>query len=348
MATTDLRTLAATVERHTLTDGDHETAVPGLWLYRSSAPSEHKDVVYVPSLCIVAQGAKEVVVGGEVYRYDPAQSLLVSVDLPASTRVAEATADCPCLALRVPIDPAVVGELLAEGTAPPPPGPPARGLGVVDLEPRLLDAVCRLLGLLDAPHEIAALAPLVLREITFRVLTGPQGARLRQIASAGAPAHRITRAIRWLRDNFTEPLRIEALGKHVGMSPSALHLHFKHMTALSPVQYQKRLRLQEARRLMLAEGLDAGEAAFRVGYESPSQFGREYRRLFGKSPRRDVTVLKMEVQPALSCVFQRRDALPSLRAPVRHPEVSNTGTLRQTRGCIRCAPPARLWEELRN
>ena len=224
--------LAAAVERHIRADGDHETAVPGLWLYRSSTPSEEHPVVYVPSLCVVVQGAKEVVVGGEVYRYDPAQSLLVSVDMPAFTRVADATADRPCLAVRIPIDSAVVGELLADGSATPPPGPPARGLGVINLEPPLLDAVCRLLGLLDAPHEIAALGPLVLREITFRLLTGPEGARLRQIAAAGGPAQRVARALRWLRDHFAEPLRIETLAKHVGMSPSALHLHFKNVTAL--------------------------------------------------------------------------------------------------------------------
>jgi AraC-like DNA-binding protein len=278
-------------------DGDHETAVAGLWLYRSSTPSAEHAVVYVPSLCVVTQGAKEVVVGGHAYRYDPAQSLLVSVDMPATTRVADASADRPCLAARIPLDQAVVGELLADGTATPPSARPVRGMGVIHLEPPLLDAVGRLLGLLDAPHEIPALAPLVLREIAFRLLTDPEGARLRQIASAGAPAQRVARAIRLLRDHFAEPLRIETLAKHVGMSPSALHLHFKNVTALSPPQYQKQLRIQEARRLMIGEGLDAGEAAFRVGYESPSQFGREYRRMFGNSPHRDVAALQAEAQP---------------------------------------------------
>lgn len=223
MATKDVMTLAAAVEKHTGADGDYETALPGLWLYRSSTPSEEHAVMYVPSLCVVTQGAKEVVVGGQVYRYDPAQSLLVSVDMPASTRVATATADRPCLAIRIPIDLAVVGELLAEGSAIPPLGRPVRGLGVINLEAPLLDAVSRLLALLDAPNEIPALAPLVLREITFRLLTGPEGARLRQIAAAGAPAQRVARAIRWLRDHFAESLRIETLAKHVGMSPSALN-----------------------------------------------------------------------------------------------------------------------------
>ena len=297
MDTRHVGTLAARVERHTRSVGDHESAVPGLWLYRSTNPSPERAVVYVPSLCVVVQGAKEVIVGGEAYRYDPAQALLVSVEMPAETRVAEAAPNRPCLAVRIPVDPAVVGELLADGAATPPPGPPVRGLGVIHLGPPLLDAACRLLGLLDAPHEIAALAPLVLREITFRLLTGPDGARLRQIAVAGAPAHRIARAVRWLRDHYAEPLRIEALARQVGLSPSAFHLHFKHVTALSPLQYQKRLRLQEARRLMLGEGLDAGEAAYRVGYESPSQFGREYRRLFGDSPRKDVAALRLAALP---------------------------------------------------
>lgn len=297
VATTDLNTLAAAVERHTGADGVYETALPELTLYRTSAPSMHDAVVYVPSLVIVTQGAKEVTVGEEVYRYDPAQSLLVSVDIPAAARVVEATTARPCLTLRVALDPAVVGELLADGAMSPPTGPPARGLGIITVEPRLLDAVCRLVDLLDAPHEIVPLAPLILREITFRLLTGPHGLRLRQIAAAGAPAHRIARAVRWLRDHYAEPLRIESLAKQLGLSPSAFHLHFKHVTALSPLQYQKRLRLQEARRLMLGEGLDAGEAAFRVGYESASQFGREYRRMFGESPRRDVAALKAEAQP---------------------------------------------------
>jgi transcriptional regulator GlxA family with amidase domain len=169
---------------------------------------------------------------------------------------------------------------------------------VTAVEPTLLDAVGRLVALLDAPHDIAPLAPLVLREITYRVLAGPQGGRLRQIASAGAPAHRIVRAIRWLKDHFAEPLRVAALAEQVGMSPSAFHLHFKGLTALSPLQYQKRLRLQEARRLMLGDSLDAAAAAFSVGYESASQFGREYRRTFGAPPRRDVATLQAAARQA--------------------------------------------------
>jgi AraC-like DNA-binding protein len=168
---------------------------------------------------------------------------------------------------------------------------------VTPVEPPLFDAVTRLDALLDSPRYVGLLSPPIRREITFRVLSGPQGARLRQIASAGAPAQRIARAIRWLMDHFADPLKIESLAKHVRKSPSAFHLHFKGVTGMSPLQYRKRSRLQEARRLMLGEGLDAAEAAFRVGYESPSQFSREYRRLFGAPPRTDVAALELDAQP---------------------------------------------------
>ncbi len=298
MATAELAKLAAAIERQTATGGGHDTAVPALRLSRFSAPSELVALVYEPSLCVVAQGAKEVLLADETYRLDPAHFLLVSVDLPVAARVVEASPGQPYLAVRIALDTAVVGELLADGTSAPPHGLPVRGLAVTLVEPPLLDAVSRLVALLDSPRDIEALSPLVLREITYRVLTGPQGSRLRQIAAAGAPAQRIARAIRWLKDHFADPLRIEWLAKHVRMSPSAFHLHFKSVTAMSPLQYQKRIRLQEARRLMLGEGLDAAEAAFRVGYESPSQFSREYRRMFGAPPRQDVAAVRGEMQPA--------------------------------------------------
>jgi AraC-like DNA-binding protein len=298
VATNELAKLASAIERQTIADGGYDTAVPALRLSRFSAPSDLVALVYEPSLCVVAQGAKEVLLADETYRLDPAQFLLVSIDLPVAARVVEASADRPYLAVRIALDPAVVGELLADGTAAPPLGPPTRAIAVTGVEPALLDAISRLVALLDSPQDVGPLAPLVLREITYRVLAGPQGGRLRQIAAAGAPAQRIARAIRWLKDHFAEPLRIESLAKYVRMSPSAFHLHFKSVTALSPLQYQKRLRLQESRRLMLGEGMDAAEAAFRVGYESPSQFSREYRRMFGAPPRQDVAALKIETQPA--------------------------------------------------
>jgi AraC-like DNA-binding protein len=234
-----------------------------------------------------------VFLAGEVYRYDPAHSLVISLDLPISVRVVEATPDRPCLAFRLSLDPSVVGELLADCSDSLTVAPPARGLDVSPVETQLLDAVGRLVALLDAPRDLPALAPLVIREVTYRVLAGPQGARLRRIATAGATAQRIARAVRWLRDHFADPLRVEALARKARMSLSGFHQHFKAATGLSPVQYQKRLRLQEARRQMLGVGLDAAEAAFRVGYESPSQFSREYRRMFGAPPRRDVVAHKV-------------------------------------------------------
>jgi AraC-like DNA-binding protein len=300
MATIDLTTLASEAERQAKVDGMHQSRIPALAFFRSSTPSEHDAAsVYEPSLCIIAQGAKEVLVGGEVYRYDPAHWLVVSVDLPATSRVVEASANRPCLAVRISLDPAVVGDLLADGAAVPPLETPARAIAVTPADPLLLDAIMRLVSLLESPQDIGPLAPLVLCEITYRVLTGPQGGRLRQMASAGAPARRIATAIRWLKDHYADPLRIEGLAKQVKMSPSAFHLHFKNVTAMSPLQYQKRLRLQEARHLMLGDGLDAAEAAFRVGYESPSQFSREYRRLFGAPPRQDVAAFRAEMPKAV-------------------------------------------------
>jgi AraC-like DNA-binding protein len=285
--------LASSVARHLTSDGYRDTAVPGLFLYRASSPSEHDATVYEPSLCVVAQGTKEIVVGGEAFRYDPSNFLLVSVDLPASSRVVNASPKNPCLVARIALDLAVIGELLAENPASVSLPSSSRALAVAPIDQQLLSAVERLVALLDSRHDIGALAPLILREITYRLLTGPLGARLRQIASAGAPAHRISRAILWLKGHFQEPLSVESLAKRVGLAASTFHLHFKRMTAMSPLQYQKQLRLQEARRLLLGESVDAADAAYRVGYESPSQFSREYRRMFGAPPRKDVAAVKV-------------------------------------------------------
>lgn len=286
--------LARLIERFTGHDGIHPTDITELTLFRLTARSELVATLYEPSLCLIAQGSKEVHLADEVHRYDPAHFLLVSVDLPVAGCVTIASPQEPYLALRLALDPGVVGELVADGAHTDAEAPPSRGLAVSPMEPPLLDAVARLVGLLDAPRDVGPLAPLVLREITYRLLTGPQGARLRQIVAAGAPAQRIARAIRWLMDHFAQPLRVESLARHVRMSPSAFHHHFKTVTALSPLQYQKRLRLQEARRLMLGDGLDAAAAAYRVGYESPSQFSREYRRLFGAPPRADVDAVRSQ------------------------------------------------------
>lgn len=294
MHNTQLTALASAVQRQATPDKVVNTPIPELKLSCFTAPTEMTSLVYEPCLCLILQGSKEVVLAGESYRMDPAQFLLVSVDLPVDARVLEATTVQPYVGVQISLDPRVVGELLADGTTVTAPGPSERGLTVTAVEPPLLDAVRRLVDLLDTPSDLRPLAPLILREITHRVLTGPQGLRLRQIALAGAPAYRIARAIRWLKDHFADPLRIESLADQVGMSISAFHQHFKNVTAMTPLQYQKRMRLQEARNLMLSEKLEAAEAAFRVGYESPSQFSREYRRLFGAPPRQDIAALSAE------------------------------------------------------
>ena len=294
MQNAELTALASAVQRRATPDKVVNTPIPELKLSRFTTPTEMTSLVYEPCLCLILQGSKEVVLAGESYRMDPAQFLLVSVDLPVDARVLEATTVQPYVGVQISLDPRVVGELLADGTTVSAPGPSERGLTVTEVEPPLLDAVRRLVDLLDTPSDLRPLAPLILREITHRVLTGPQGLRLRQIALAGAPAYRIARAIRWLKDHFADPLRIESLADQVGMSISAFHQHFKNVTAMTPLQYQKRMRLQEARNLMLSEKLEAAEAAFRVGYESPSQFSREYRRLFGAPPRQDIAALSAE------------------------------------------------------
>lgn len=291
MDNSKMDTLVAAIRQHGHRDSVTNTEIPEMKLSWFSSPTTAVSLVYEPCLCVVAQGAKEVVLAGESFPMASAEFLLVSVELPVDARVAVATLEKPYLGMQISLDPKVVGEMLADGTTVSSSGPPERGLSVSSIDPLLLDAIGRLAGMLDSPQDIRPLAPLVLREITHRILTGPQGVRLRQMAMAGAPAYRIAQAIRWLKDHFATPLKIEALAETVGLSTSSFHLHFKNVTAMTPLQYQKRMRLQEARNLMLGEKLDAAEAAFRVGYESPSQFSREYRRMFGAPPRQDIDAL---------------------------------------------------------
>jgi AraC-like DNA-binding protein len=293
----NLAELKRCIERFAGRDGVHPTGIAPLSLFRASAPSEPAQGVYEPALCIVAQGSKRVMLADEVYRYDPAHILMVSVGLPVVCQVIEASPKSPFLGLHIQLDPGQIGELILAEGPPERPGRPQRGLAVSRAEPPLLDAVVRLMLLLDSPRDIRVLAPLVLREITYRLLVGEHGLQLWQIAAENGHARRVAAAIRWLRDNLARPLSIEALAREVHLSPSGLHHQFKAVTAMSPLQYQKRLRFQEARRLMLSEGLDAASAGFRVGYESPSQFSREYRRLFGQPPQRDLALLRTACQP---------------------------------------------------
>jgi AraC-like DNA-binding protein len=283
--------LAAAIDRFAPRDGLAETAVPGLGLARAEAPNELVHTVYRPALCIVAQGGKDVLLGDERFAYRPSHYLVVSLDLPLTSHVVIASPDAPYLSLRLDID---AGELSALLLAAERPRPVAtgRGLFLAESEPGLLDAAARLVELLASPGDIAVLAPLIVREMFYRVLRGPEGWRLAQIGVGDGHAQRIARAIGWLKDHFAEPLRIDDLARRVHMSPSSFHEHFKAVTSMSPLQYQKVLRLQEARRLLLSRDIDAATAGHEVGYESPSQFSREYRRLFGAPPGRDLKSLR--------------------------------------------------------
>ncbi|CAD5108194.1 AraC family transcriptional regulator [Zestomonas carbonaria] len=288
-----LAELVALVLRLTPEEGIHESAIPGLVLIRGDQPTPPMQGLYKPSLCAIAQGRKEVRLGEERFFYDPLNYLVASVALPVSGQVIEASPERPYLSVRVDFEPAQIARLIADaGPIGVPGAGVARALYVACLDAPLLDALIRLVSLLETPRDIAMLAPLVQREILYRLLHSPQGRVLHEIAAADSQSHRIARAIDWLNENFDQPLRIDDLARSVNLSTSTLHHRFKAVTALSPLQYQKQLRLQEARRLMITEGLEASAASYRVGYESPSQFSREYSRLFGAPPLRDLARLR--------------------------------------------------------
>jgi AraC-like DNA-binding protein len=289
-----LQELAELIDRHAPGDGIHATAIQGVCTIRMSSPSaELAHAMHRPAVCVIAQGAKRVMVHDEVYAYDASRFLVVSVDLPISAQVTEATPQAPYLCFRLDLDP---GEIAAMLLKPGMPGVAkkdnARGLYLSRTSEPMLDAVVRLLRLLDSPNDALALASLAVQEILYRLLTSDEGERLARIGQSGSHAHRVTRVISWLKTHFTEPLRIERLADEAHMSVSSLHHHFRAVTAMSPLQYQKQLRLQEARRLLLSEAVDAATAGHRVGYESPSHFSREYARLFGAPPSRDLQRLR--------------------------------------------------------
>lgn len=274
-------------------DDNPESAIEGLFVTRRTAPSQPLHVTQKPSFWLVAQGRKCLTVGDEELHYGVGDCLLVALDVPAASRITQASEVQPHLCVGMTINPARLAELMARLPAEAAPTSGGmRGVAVNAASPELLDATLRLLQLLDRPGDAAAMAPLIEQEILYRLLTGPHGARLLHIAATDSQGHRVTRAAAWLREHYAQPLRIEALADRVGMSESSLHHHFKAVTNMTPMQYQKQLRLNEARRLMLAEGLDVGAAGFSVGYQSPSQFSREYRRAFGLSPARDIEALR--------------------------------------------------------
>jgi AraC-like DNA-binding protein len=287
----DTPDLARIIARHTPQTGVFETSVPGVSLIRADAPGMPVPTVYEPSLCIIAQGAKTVSLGATMLHYDDAHSLVASVDLALIGQVTAAAPDHPYLCCKIDIDQTVLADLItADGSTLPPGDPPP--LAVNPTDPDLLDASSRLLRLLDRPHAIPALAPLVQREILYHLFNGPHGHMLRHAASGDSHLGQISRAIGWIRHHSHEQLRICDVASAARMSVSSLHHHFKRITGLTPLQFQKQLRLQEARQMMIAEGVGAGSAGFAVGYDSPSQFSREYRRLFGAPPRADVNGIR--------------------------------------------------------
>ena len=285
--------LAGLIRRHAQIPHGSVSAIEDLYLTRYEEDVRGMPALAQPALCILAQGSKTLFLGDERYTYDPLHYMVVSVTLPLSGVKLDASPEHPSLGLRMDLDPAEISQLIAEsGPMLVPNRPSGRGLYVERTDAALLDALLRLIRLLDTPRDIAMLAPLFRREILYRLLRGPQGYRLYEIALANSQTHRVCQAITWLNQNYQRPLRIEDLAREVNLSTSTLHHRFKAVTSMSPLQYQKQLRLQEARRLMLNDGLEAAVAAYRVGYESPSQFSREYSRLYGAPPIRDVARLR--------------------------------------------------------
>lgn len=277
--------------RHAV-EGRFETAIPRLSLCRFEARTMPRPVLYEPVLVVSVQGRTRLTIGDTVLTSDAGKYLIISVDLPVLGEISEASRAVPCLAISLRIDRAALTSILLGMPALRTNVPSSSAMGVSPVTNELLDAVVRLVRLLDNPADIATLAPLIEREILYRLLVGAQGAMLRQVALAESPLSRISRAIEWIRQHYTEPFRVESVAALVGMSPSSFHRHFKAATAMSPLQYQKQIRLQEARLLLLGERTGAGHVGFAVGYESPSQFSREYSRLFGAPPRRDAARLR--------------------------------------------------------
>lgn len=301
--------LAELIARHMAEDGGIEAA-PGLFLNRYSSPAGPLYGVTEPSFCVIVQGSKELLLGGERYRYDASRYLLISAGLPVVGQVIDASKERPYLAARLVLDPAVVTAVLMEaGLFASRAEAGVKAMAVSRLDANLLDSMARLVRLIDAPRDHAALAPLVAREIVYRLAHGEQGARLRQIAVIAGRAHRMAKAIELLRKNYDKPLRIAALARQLAMSESGFHHQFKAVTALSPLQFQKHLRLQEARRLLLAGDFDAATAGSRVGYDDPSHFNRDYKRFFGEPPMRDVERLRGSAE-------NRREPAESARAPL--------------------------------
>jgi len=291
-----LTELRALISRHALRDRV-ETLIPGLRMRAVFKPTEPISGIDEPLLAVVAQGAKRTVVADRVFNYRAGHYIVVSVDLPVSSRVTQASEKAPFLGLGLTLKPELIASVLLE-TAPVHPVPDQRlGFDVSEAPEELLEAVVRLVRLLERPSDIPMLRPLIEREIVWRLLCGAKGSAVRQIGLADSRLSRIRRAIRWMREHYAEPLSIEDLAGQIAMSPRSFHRHFRAATAMSPLQYQKQIRLQEARTRLMAEADDIAGVGFSVGYDSPSQFSREYARLFGAPPGRDAARLRAAVSP---------------------------------------------------
>ncbi|TPD51181.1 MAG: AraC family transcriptional regulator [Thalassolituus maritimus] len=273
-----------------------DTDVPGLSLHRWTEPTDPTSYMLAPSICLIGQGRKRLFLGEETFIYDAEHFLITSVELPVVTQIIEASPEKPYLGLTMELDLRLISQLMIDNQVAPNKKQTDRcGIGVSRLPGNLNNAFCRLLSLASQPEDIAPLAPLIRQEIFYRLLKSDQGPRLRAITSNANHGYQIARTIEWMKENFSKPVKVEDLANNSGMSVSAFHNHFRSMTAMSPLQFQKKMRLNEARRLMLAEHLDASKAAFEVGYESPSQFSREYSRLFGAPPMKDIRQLSQRV-----------------------------------------------------
>ena len=281
--------LAALVDAQTKDTNKYETPINGLSLHRWDTPTAPTSYVLDASLCMIAQGKKQVILGEEIYVYDANHFLFTAIDLPVIAQIIEASPQIPYLGVILKLDPYVLAELMLDAHLSfRPSSDDKKGVAIGMMTTSLSDALVRLIKLLDAPQDRAILAPLIIKEIFYRLLMSPQGDRLKRIAAAGTTGHRIVQAIEWLKMNFATPFQVATLARTVGMSTSSFHQHFRDITSMSPLQYQKRLRLTEARRLLMTENSDISSASLQVGYESLSQFSREYKRFFGMSPSEDV------------------------------------------------------------
>ncbi|NJB93203.1 AraC family transcriptional regulator [Xanthomonas arboricola] len=289
-----LAALAQTISGIAHTDGDHATAISGLTVHRRNAPTKPLHCIYTLAVGVVVQGAKQVMQGEEVMTYSPGQSMLTTIDLPVISHVTQASIHAPFLGLMLTLDSRLISEMASEMELPPRMKEEAfRTISIETLDDPLVDALNRLLGLQKEPKLLPLLAPLIQKEITARLMTGPHAPHLHHLATTGSPSQHIAKAVAWLKQNFTRTLQMDDLAARAHMSASTFRLHFRAITGTSPLQYQKQLRLQEARQLMLNQNVDASNAASLVGYESASQFSREYSRLFGAPPQQDARRLRL-------------------------------------------------------